>query len=498
MQDERSPSRVVAFGPDDVAHVEAQRILLRGSRTLDGQIDGKQHLGFVPGGAHVLRDELRLPEIESRCLLPLVDRALQLPFSNRRIGTGLRRAPLPPLDGIGQHEALVPLRHRRAARAEVQPHLAEALEARIERGAGHRPRGAQHARPRPVLKQVHPAAVVDVVVVLMELEIEEHVLHQLQHLDADVEALPALAFARGQPVVHLGSTRPLRPLRSCCRQPHECWHLGKHLRVQKPERVAAAHDVPDFFERGRVFAQGIRWRRRRPAPALANQREQFDRRQRPALFGPRGAGEGVLDGVKAQRPIALELRLVEELVARGLVWKRGMLRRVAEHVGRLVAGERALDVEERSGNFRGIAFLHRRQPVVANRPHRAVPHRAAIGAGTQVAQIDVDVDAEVRAAPLDGIAKILERDIAVVSGVARDDQPAATAHQLVDAEVLEVATVREVHPFPVVGRHPEQLVEQLAQRQAGLLVGPHLVEPRVPQPPPQTNVEHGHQEGQRR
>ena len=115
-----------------------------------------------------------------------------------------------------------------------------------------------------------------------------------------------------------------------------------------------------------------------------------------------------------------------------------------------------------------------------------------------IGQIDLDVDAEIGAALLDGVAEILEGDVAVLAGIAGDDEPAAAADQFVDAEVLEVPAVREIHPRPIVGGHAEQLAQQLDQRQPRAFVGPDLCPARVAQPPAEAHVENRHQERERR
>ena len=120
------------------------------------------------------------------------------------------------------------------------------------------------------------------------------------------------------------------------------------------------------------------------------------------------------------------------------------------------------------------------------------------GVEPNLLHVDLDVDAEVGAALLDGVAEILERERAVLPGVARDDEAAAAADQLVDAEVLEVPAVGEIDPRVAVGGHAEQLVEQLAQRQPGACCRSTCREARVAQPPAQPHVEHRHQERQRR
>ena len=215
-----------------------------------------------------------------------------------------------------------------------------------------------------------------------------------------------------------------------------------------------------------------------------------------AALGAEGGAERLAHGVEAQRAVALELRLVEELVARGLMGKGRVLGRVAEDIGRLVAGERRLDVEQRPRRERRAVGVARVEAVVPDGANRAVAFAAA-GDGRQLAQIDLDVHAEVGAAPLDGVAEVLEGDVAVLPGIAGDDEPAAAPHQFVEAQVLEVAAVGEIHPLLVVGRHAEQLVEQLAQRQVGGLALPHGREARVAQPPAEPDVEDRHQEGQR-
>ena len=71
----------------------------------------------------------------------------------------------------------------------------------------------------------------------------------------------------------------------------------------------------------------------------------------------------------AERPVALELGLVEELVGGRLVGKRRVAAGVLLKVGGLVAGHRRLDVDEHAGHLAAVDV------VVADLADGAVPMR---------------------------------------------------------------------------------------------------------------------------
>src|SRR5687768_17792465 len=55
-------------------------------------------------------------------------------------------------------------------------------------------------------------------------------------------------------------------------------------------------------------------------------------------------------------------------------------------------------------------------------------------------------------------------------------------HQLVEPEVVEVAAVREVDELAGAGRLPEQLGEQVSQRELRTRIAARVAKPRVAQP----------------
>ena len=271
--------------------------------------------------------------------------------------------------------------------------------------------------------------------------------------------------------------------------------------------VRRAHRVPDPRQRGGIAMDRVLRRRRRLGPHLTQPGEEIQfvyvfHGQRPAGHGLGGGRRRTLaerrpkhliGDVVAKRAIALELRFVEELVRGSLVRKGAVLGRVAQHIGGLVAGQRALDVEKGARHFLPVLA------VVADAADGAVPlARRAARRGANLADVDLDVDAEVRPALLDGVPQIAERDGAVLAGVARDDEPAPAPDQLIDPQVLEVPAVGKIDPLAPIGGHSQQLVQQLAQRQAARRALPDLRPARIAQPPAQPHVEDRHQEGQRR
>ena len=104
-------------------------------------------------------------------------------------------------------------------------------------------------------------------------------------------------------------------------------------------------------------------------------------------------------------------------------------------------------------------------------------------------------------------ARPAHRHLAVLFGVDGDDVRAAPADQLVDAEVLEVAAVRQADVARLVVGAAEQLLEQVERADLRRRLAPRRREQRalgavarIADPPAEPDIEHGQQErhGRRR
>src|ERR1043166_8819742 len=147
--------------------------------------------------------------------------------------------------------------------------------------------------------------------------------------------------------------------------------------------------------------------------------------------------------VGAEGAVALELRLVEELVGGRLV-REGVVRPlVVEHVLRLLAVDGGLDVDEHAV-LRVLVYAG-----VSDPPDGPVAAAAAspllAGRVERLAEdghlLEVYGHAEVNANLADGVAEVFELVVGVRRGIADDDEAAAAQNHLVEREVLEVAAV---------------------------------------------------------
>ena len=123
------------------------------------------------------------------------------------------------------------------------------------------------------------------------------------------------------------------------------------------------------------------------------------------------------------------------------------------------------------------------------------------GAELQAAQsLEGDANAEVEGRLPHGIAKVFELEVLVAAGVDDQDETAAPADHLVEAEVLEMASVRQIDVGPGVGGPAEHLRQQRSDGPGRpiQLVAFLARAPGIPQPPSEPNVEESQQEGQGR
>src|SRR5713226_1990541 len=93
------------------------------------------------------------------------------------------------------------------------------------------------------------------------------------------------------------------------------------------------------------------------------------------------------------------------------------------------------------------------------------------------------------------VSEIFEGKAWVIGCINNDNEATTSSHHLIKAQILEVASIREIDIFSIVRGHSECLFQQ---RQDGpgrsvVLVGCTPLECRIAQPPPETNVEHGHE-----
>ena len=117
--------------------------------------------------------------------------------------------------------------------------------------------------------------------------------------------------------------------------------------------------------------------------------------------------------VMAERAIALELRLVEELVGRGLVREIALLERVVHEVGRLAAVESCLDVEERADEHRAAVALR-----IANLADRMMRLDVAGAFGrADCRHVDFNDHAEVGVALANRVREVGELVARIASGI---------------------------------------------------------------------------------
>src|SRR5947209_16285594 len=131
----------------------------------------------------------------------------------------------------------------------------------------------------------------------------------------------------------------------------------------------------------------------------------------------------------AQLAIAFELRFVEPLVGRGLVWKRRLLGAVTEHVGGLVTAQRRFDIDQRSG---GGFFT---ESFIVYGADRAMPAaELARRLPSDAVDVNLDIDPHIGAALAYRVPQVFEAEVTVLIGIARDDIAAPATHQLVNTQ----------------------------------------------------------------
>ena len=189
--------------------------------------------------------------------------------------------------------------------------------------------------------------------------------------------------------------------------------------------------------------------------------------------------------------VALELRLVEPLIRGRLMREQRPSPPVGEDVNRLIARDRRLDVHEQA--VLGLPPVDRR---VLNRGDRIVPGGAVRCRFTDAdAAVEHDGDPHVDADLADGVRQIVKRERGVATGIDHENVATAAQHHLIQAEVLEVAAVRQVHVRAVVGCAAEHFGEKGSETMLRLAAAP-LRLGRIAEPRAQSRVEHRQQERQ--
>src|SRR6185437_5097612 len=172
----------------------------------------------------------------------------------------------------------------------------------------------------------------------------------------------------------------------------------------------------------------------------------------------------MVDGVEAEGPVRLELLLAEKLIARRLVREARVAALVVEHVIGLVAAERRFDIEQDALAAVGIedtpdgamrAVLVGDNAVVG---HGTVDRARAAG-DFRPRQVDAHAEIDARVAFEPDQRRKGERRIGL--GVYGDDQLAAALQQLVDAEILDMAAIREIDDSPLLIELAENLEQQI-------------------------------------
>ena len=251
--------------------------------------------------------------------------------------------------------------------------------------------------------------------------------------------------------------------------------VGHQLREQIEELLFFTQATHQRRIVGGQAAGGVvgDWNRRVPFPG--QRLEQCD--QLGGVSGlepPRHPFERVAHDVKPQPAITLELGFRKELVAGALMRKIRKSRAIFDDVGRLIAGQARLEVEDPAARPVRVTGSASPPPIdtgatgiflrIGDRSDHTVG-LAESAVDTDRVGIDVDLDAEVGAAFANRSAERSEREFGVLLRVADDDVPAAPAHQLVESEVVEVPAVGQVDELAARRRLSEQLGEQVPQRE---------------------------------
>ena len=176
--------------------------------------------------------------------------------------------------------------------------------------------------------------------------------------------------------------------------------------------------------------------------------------------------------VLAQALVALPLRLVEELVARGLVRKAGVALGVGQQVQIQADMQVGLDDQQRAlalaARRVAVAVAYARQQHAAaravvgqlvGREHGQVVAGQAEQARGLLAAVELDLGVQVDARLAHQVLDVGKAVLGVGAGVRQDDEVALALDQRVHAGVVEMPAVRQIPPGP---RRPEEPGARLA------------------------------------
>ena len=195
-----------------------------------------------------------------------------------------------------------------------------------------------------------------------------------------------------------------------------------------------------------------------------------------------------LDRVHSEEAVALQLRFAKPLVGRWLMWKFRVRGGIIGDVGRFIARQHRLDVNEYSVGLRSIDLRvsDRAEGTAMNRAFRFLWRH----------DFDVDRDAQIDPDFADGVPEILKDIIKILPGIDHEDEFAAAQHHFVEAEIVEVSAIRKIDVLVAISRVPDRLGKErpdCVERPAAF-PGPRSGCAWIAQPPTEAHVEERHQE----
>ena len=95
--------------------------------------------------------------------------------------------------------------------------------------------------------------------------------------------------------------------------------------------------------------------------------------------------------------------------------------------------------------------------------NRAMRQTVAVGLLVNRADVQVDLRAEIRIADPHQVSQTSELELIVAFGVGSDNHLAPSSHQLINAEVFEMAAIRHVHECGRLISHSKKFFQQIPQ-----------------------------------